>query len=181
MTLHAQQIRLQRNEVKLEVKNAYNARKDFFISYTDAFLLECILTYFKMDELSSSPSAHSMPHDEGQYAQWVIDNFKALIRSNVGTFTYKPQTEKVADNAANAAVSIGNVYFLIFTHLKYHFSSFNHNLLLLYYKMLNLNVIMDLLFLLRVLLINIEMLTSVTRSKIIRHGITCICRYSAFY
>ena len=113
ITLHAQQIRLQRNEVKLEVKNAYNACKDFFISYTDAFLLECILTYFKMDELSSSPSAYSMPHDEGQYAQWAIDNFKALIRSNVGTFTFKPQTDKVADNATNAAASIGNVYFLL--------------------------------------------------------------------
>ncbi len=32
-TLHAQKIRLQRSEVKLEVKDAYNACKDFFISY----------------------------------------------------------------------------------------------------------------------------------------------------
>ena len=53
-----------------------------------------------------------MPHD-GQYAQLAIDNFKALIRSNVGTVTYKPQTDKVADNAANAAASVGNVYFLL--------------------------------------------------------------------
>ena len=45
ITLHAQQICLQRNEVKLEVKNAYNAYKDFSISYTDGFLLERILTF----------------------------------------------------------------------------------------------------------------------------------------
>ena len=31
----------------------------------------------------------------------------------MGTFTCKSQTDKVADNAANATASIGNVYFLL--------------------------------------------------------------------
>ena len=67
-----------------------------------------------------------MPHDEGQYAQWTIENFKALIRSNVGIFTYKPQADKIEDNAVNAAASIGSFFFIV-THLKYNFSSFTHN------------------------------------------------------
>lgn len=87
-TLHAQKIRLQRSDVKLEVKNAYNSCKDFFVSYTDAHLLEAILTYFNMEDVHSIPAEIAVPADGALLEQWAIEHFQSLVKLHVGTFTY---------------------------------------------------------------------------------------------
>jgi len=74
--------------VKYEVKDAYNAFKDFFISFTDARILEAILTYFKMKDVLSPSAEHCLPDDESLLTQWAMDNFQTLVKTFVGTFTY---------------------------------------------------------------------------------------------
>jgi hypothetical protein len=88
-TLYAQKIRLQRSEVKLQVKDAYNDCKDFFVSYADMHILEAVLSYFNMTDVLSVPVEKCLPADTVMYKDWAMENFRALVKLHAGTFAYK--------------------------------------------------------------------------------------------
>jgi hypothetical protein len=97
VTLYAQKVRLQRNQVKYAVKDSYNECKDFFVLYIDALIVECILAHFDID-MTSSTEAVQMPVEDSLKQQWIVNVFSDMIRANVGTFTFKCRDER-ADNS----------------------------------------------------------------------------------
>jgi hypothetical protein len=106
-TLQAQKIRLQRSQVKPDVKVAYNACKDFFVSYTDAHILEAIMTYFKIGDITSIPEEHRLPEDGELLVQWATEHFCNIIRNNVGSFTFKtPQPQSKINRLSGSLFKI---------------------------------------------------------------------------
>ena len=50
-TTKSTKCRLKRTNVKLNVKAAWDANKEFFLSFTDAFMIEAILDYLDMSDI----------------------------------------------------------------------------------------------------------------------------------
>lgn len=49
--------RLKRRNVKLD-RQASDSDKDFFLSFTDCYILESVIDYFGMDTLDNTPDKH---------------------------------------------------------------------------------------------------------------------------
>jgi hypothetical protein len=63
-TMKAMQSRIQRSTVNPNVSEAYSADKDFFISLTDAHIVEAVLHCFEMEDTLSSPAKLTLPESK---------------------------------------------------------------------------------------------------------------------
>lgn len=87
-TMRAEQIRTQRQNVKLKVKDNYNPDKEFFISFVDSYLVEMISNYFEMDNTQAAPRTIKAPDDPEEKFSWTKEHFKEMLQKNVGTFVH---------------------------------------------------------------------------------------------
>lgn len=93
-TMKAMQTRLQRTTVNPDVSLAYNADKDFFISLTDAHIVEAVLHYFEMEDTLSSPPIVTAPEESAERLEWASKHFRQIVEKTVGTFIYRRKTGK---------------------------------------------------------------------------------------
>lgn len=93
-TLKSLQDRIARTNVKAEVKTAYNQDRDFFISVTDAYIVECLLTHFGMTDVLSMPTKHVPPtfDTEHEKLKW----FYQVIGDMIKTFVFSKADEPLA-------------------------------------------------------------------------------------
>jgi len=86
--MKAIQTRLQRTTVNRNLSEAYAAEKDFFISLTDAHIVEAVLRYFKVEDTMSSPTKVIAPEDTAKQLEWPQKHFRQIVVKTVGTFIY---------------------------------------------------------------------------------------------
>ena len=83
-TMKAEATQIKRKEVKDSVKDAYSADKDFFLSFTNAYIIEAVCQYFGLEDHLSTPKVLAAP-TEGREG-WSIEHFKNVVRQFTGTF-----------------------------------------------------------------------------------------------
>jgi len=93
-TMKAMQTRLQRTTVNPNVSEAYAADKDFFVSLTDAHIIEAVLHYFEMEDTMSSPTKVTAPEDTAEQLEWAQKHFRQIVEETVGTFIYRHKMGK---------------------------------------------------------------------------------------
>ena len=94
-TLKAAASRLHLESIDSTVKDAYNADKDFFLSFVDAHVIELVLSHFKMANTFSVPP-NVNPEGEPGYV-WAEQEFKKMIRQNLRSVSHNPQELPVPD------------------------------------------------------------------------------------
>ncbi|CAC5423561.1 unnamed protein product [Mytilus coruscus] len=84
-TLKSFQDRISRSNVGEDVKNKYDADKDFFISVVDMHIVECILHYFGMESVSSVPTLHVPPsfNNLEEKRQWFFETIGDVVSQYV--------------------------------------------------------------------------------------------------
>ena len=92
-TLRNLQLRTQRHDVNANVKKAYNEDKEFFLNFTNANIIEAICSHFGLADINSTPTCHVAPSDRDKWYEWALQEFRALIKSSVGTFCFNKQGE----------------------------------------------------------------------------------------
>ena len=60
-TLKCFQERISRSNVSEDVKNHYDADKDFTVSVINVYIMECVLEFFGMKDVNSEPTKHIPP------------------------------------------------------------------------------------------------------------------------
>ena len=93
-TMKAMQTRIQRSTVNPNVSEAYSADKDFFISVTDAYIVEAVLQYFEMEDTLSRPAKLTPPDAKEDFVDWANFHFSKIVEKYVGTFNQKQNTGK---------------------------------------------------------------------------------------
>lgn len=88
-TMKSAQTRIQRNSVDADVKNAYNADKDFFISFVDAYIVEAVCHHFDLLDTQSTPPVKVAPLEEDQQYDWAVHHFTEMVKSSVGLFIHR--------------------------------------------------------------------------------------------
>ena len=76
--------RIHRRQIKEKVRDAYNEDKDYFLSFTNAYIVEAVCDYFGMDDHLSSPTTAEVPEDE-KY-EWAKSHFGRIVKRYTGTF-----------------------------------------------------------------------------------------------
>ncbi len=88
-TMKAEQDRIQRKSVKGDAKKAYYADKEYFESFTDAYIVEAVCEYFGLEDILSSPTNYSIPFDNADRLAWATKHFTSLVKQFVGTFAHR--------------------------------------------------------------------------------------------
>ena len=86
-TMRNEQLRTHRNDVGPDVKKSYSEDKEFFLSFTNAHIIEAICTHFQLDDINGTP--RQAPTDPDLLYQWALVEFRNIVKSCVGTFNYK--------------------------------------------------------------------------------------------
>ncbi|XP_070547037.1 uncharacterized protein [Ptychodera flava] len=83
-TLSCEKTRLGRTQVNEDVKLAYDANKDFILSFTDAYIVEALMHYFGMSDLNSTPCINCPP------AEWPNNTARTTwIDKHIGSLVEK--------------------------------------------------------------------------------------------
>ena len=77
-TMKAEATRIQRKKIKEKVKDAYSVDKEFFISFTDAYIVEAVCQYFGLEDHLSVPHVYSAPYNAEERITWAKLHFKKL-------------------------------------------------------------------------------------------------------
>ena len=88
-TMKAEQVRIQRNTVNPDVNAHYTADRDFFLSFTDSYIVASILHYFEMDDVLSSPRLLCAGKETSEQFLWAKSHFTKLMQNSVGTFIHR--------------------------------------------------------------------------------------------
>ncbi len=75
--------RIQRTNVDLDVRKAYQADRDFTMTFVDAYIVEAVLHHFGMEDKFSQPSKNVPPTDPLKWKEWMTSEFHKLITSLV--------------------------------------------------------------------------------------------------
>ena len=59
--MKSEQTRIGRTSVDSDVRKAYDADKDFIVSFVDAYIVEAVLEFFGMEDVHSAPTKHAPP------------------------------------------------------------------------------------------------------------------------
>ena len=68
--MRCEQLMLQRKSVDENVKKAFSADKNFFLSFTDVYIGECLLEFFGMDDGNSPITKNHPPMDPTQVREY---------------------------------------------------------------------------------------------------------------
>ncbi len=85
-TMKAEAIRISRSNVDSDVRKAYDADRDFVLSFVDAYIVEAVLEYFGMEDVYSYPTRHPLPSDQQDdcaMKEWFSKHFKGLVEEMV--------------------------------------------------------------------------------------------------
>lgn len=79
-SMKSEKTRIKRTNVDPDVRKAYDADKDFFVSFVDAYIVEALLEYFGMDSVYSAPTKHipppdAMPEEMLEWSKVTMSNF----------------------------------------------------------------------------------------------------------
>ncbi|XP_061184242.1 uncharacterized protein LOC133192263 [Saccostrea echinata] len=80
-TLKSLQNRLSRTKIGENLNDNYDSNKDFFISVVDAYIIECIMEFFGMDDQHSRPTKH-IPEEFGndeEKQSWFFDTIGEML------------------------------------------------------------------------------------------------------
>ena len=80
-TMKAEQERILRHSVDPNVMEAYDANKDFIMSFMNAFIVEAALSFFGMDDLNAAPTQHIPPvfNNADDQREWVYEALGELV------------------------------------------------------------------------------------------------------
>ncbi|CAC5386827.1 unnamed protein product [Mytilus coruscus] len=117
-TLKSLQDRLSRKNIGDNVNDHYEANKDFFISVTDMYIVECFLEFFGMGDKYSMPTKHVPPtfntNDEmsrnvdGQCFRLVLENGKTITLMKK-TISKSKKGDKIS-NYGNQILQLGLLF-----------------------------------------------------------------------
>ena len=84
-TLKCEINRVMRTQVDCDVKKAYEADKDFVVSFIDAHLVELLCKYFGLEDHLSLPTKNIPPEFQSseERLQWVLNVFGQMIDNMV--------------------------------------------------------------------------------------------------
>lgn len=96
--------RVMRTQVKPDVKKAYEADKDFVVSFVDAHLVELVCEYFGLDDHLAVPTTHVPPtlETDDDKLQWTLEVFGDLV----DTLAWPKSTCECSDSVN----VIGNIF-----------------------------------------------------------------------
>ncbi|XP_052066118.1 uncharacterized protein LOC127705808 [Mytilus californianus] len=84
-TLKSLQDRLSRKNIGDNVNDHYEANKDFFISVTDMYIVECFLEFFGMEDKYSMPTKHVPPtfNTNDEMKEWYFSTVEIIVKQHV--------------------------------------------------------------------------------------------------
>ena len=73
--------RIHRTNFDEDVNKAYDADKEFIVSYTDAHIIELVLTFFGMEDIHSRQTKHQMPsfNSDEERKAWIYKTIGILM------------------------------------------------------------------------------------------------------
>ena len=79
-TLYGEKERISRDSVNTKVQNAYEADKDYFVSFTSSYLVEAALDFFQMDTRNDYPTKNkplegATPEQQKSWCHETLSNF----------------------------------------------------------------------------------------------------------
>jgi len=77
-TMSCEKERINRSNVHENVKQHYDADKDFFVSFTDAYVVESFMEYSNMDDTLSSPASfplNATPDEKQEWAKETVEKY----------------------------------------------------------------------------------------------------------
>ena len=77
-TMRSEQARIKRENVDKDPRHAYDADKDFTVSFVDAYIVEAALHHFSIPDIWSSPG-QILPPEEEDVSQWMETHLGALV------------------------------------------------------------------------------------------------------
>ena len=80
-TMKNEQEQIMRHNVHKDVKQNYDADKDFFLSFFHAYIVEAAIEFFGMDDRNSIPTKHVLPPNANndEIATWVQEKLELFI------------------------------------------------------------------------------------------------------
>lgn len=80
-TLKCEINRIMRTQVNSDVKNAYDADKDFALSFIEAYIVELVTEFFGLDDHLSQPTKNIPPEftTKEEKKQWTVDTFGKMV------------------------------------------------------------------------------------------------------
>ena len=92
--------RIQRTNFDEDVNKAYDADKEFIVSYTDAHIVELVLTFFGMEDIHSTQTKNEIPsfHSDEERKSWIY--------KTIGTYVLAHLTQRVRVSFCHHPVSI---------------------------------------------------------------------------
>ena len=82
-TIKAEQCRISRENIKSDVKNTYDACRDFSVSFIDSYIVEANLEHFGMNTVYSTPTKNLPPADATDPEKWMLSEFEQLVQHSV--------------------------------------------------------------------------------------------------
>ena len=79
----AEQCRISRENIKSDVKNTYDACRDFSVSFIDSYIVEATLEHFGMNTVYSTPTKNLPPTDATDPEKWMLSEFEQLVQHSV--------------------------------------------------------------------------------------------------
>ena len=73
--------KIRRTNFKPDVNSAYDADREFIVSFVDAYVVEMLLNYFDMETIYSAPNRHQPPvfdSDEDKRT-WIFNNIGKVM------------------------------------------------------------------------------------------------------
>ena len=106
-TMKSQKIRLHRHQVKPDVKTAYDIGKEFFITFSNAYIIEAVMNYFNLTDVMSVPdeSKYEYPVEKTleSMQKWAENHFNNIVHRYVGIFKKNSCVQKIVP--INSALS----------------------------------------------------------------------------
>ena len=101
-TMHSEKIRLSRNNVHTDVKNHYEACKDFALSFTNCYIIEALCSYFEVDSLTdlSSIDIPAKNASTKTKQEWVKRKLGHFVDTYVLSALKEEQTSPQPDQTA---------------------------------------------------------------------------------
>ena len=110
-TLKSLQDRISRTNVNQNINEHYDADKDFVISVTDMYLVECFLEFFGMEDVNARPTKHIPPEfstiDEKR--EWYFKVVSSMIGDQIFPDASMCQSEELME---------GIIYIRLFAYCK---------------------------------------------------------------
>lgn len=122
-TLKSLQERISRSNVNENVNEHYDADKDFFISVTDMYIVECLLEFFGMDDVNSKPSKNIPPDfiNDTEKKQWYFQTISKMISQQIfPTYTYRQGDEVLEGNIITSVKCFKSTAIINRTFLRAH-------------------------------------------------------------